>query len=450
MHRIHIPKNVSYIIKTLENNGFSAFVVGGCVRDSLLGNIPNDWDITTNATPHQIKALFDKTVDTGISHGTVTVLIDGIPYEVTTFRKDGEYKDSRHPEYVEYTDDLILDLSRRDFTVNAMAYNDKSGLVDHFGGINDLENSIIKCVGNPTTRFSEDALRMLRAVRFSAQLSFSIDKETLSALKEKSDDIIKISAERIHEELNKILLSDNAFLAFLTLHETTLLKNILPEFDRCFDTEQNIKYHLYNVGIHSLYVAENCSKKLYLKYAALLHDIGKPDCRNTDENGVDTFRNHAKLSTELSENILKRLKFDNKSIDKILRLIKFHDREIVVSKKAIKRAIIDVGDDIFEDLIDLKRAEVYAQNTMLTLPRLKTYNDIIEIYEEIQKNKEAMSLADLDINGNDILKLGYAGKDIGIILKNVLLHIINAPEDNQKEKILKFIKKNENLWLKNK
>lgn len=450
MHRIHIPQNVSYIIKTLESNGFDAYVVGGCVRDSLLGITPNDWDITTNATPLEIKSLFDKTIDTGIAHGTVTVLVDKNPYEVTTFRKDGEYKDSRHPEYVEYTNDLILDLSRRDFTVNAMAYNDTVGLVDHFGGINDLENSVIKCVGNPTTRFLEDALRMLRAVRFSAQLSFSIESETLSALKEKSDSIINISAERIHEELNKILLSDNVFSAFLTLHETNILKNILPEFDRCFDTEQNIKYHLYNVGVHSLYVVKNCSKRLYLKYAALLHDIGKPDCRKTDEFGIDTFRNHAKLSTELSESILKRLKFDNKSTDKILRLIKFHDREIVVSKKAIKRAVIDVGEDIFEDLIDLKKAEVYAQNTNLTLPRLKTYNDILDIYKEIQSNNEAMSLKDLDINGNDIMKLGFKGKEIGIILHKVLLHIINTPEDNQKEEILKIIKKNKNLWLKEK
>lgn len=450
MHRIHIPQNVSYIIKTLESNGFDAYVVGGCVRDSLLGITPNDWDITTNATPLEIKSLFDKTIDTGIAHGTVTVLVDKNPYEVTTFRKDGEYKDSRHPEYVEYTKDLMLDLSRRDFTVNAMAYNDTVGLVDQFGGINDLENSVIKCVGNPTTRFLEDALRMLRAVRFSAQLSFSIESETLSALKEKSDSIINISAERIHEELNKILLSDNVFSAFLTLRETNILKNILPEFDRCFDTEQNIKYHLYNVGVHSLYVVKNCSKRLYLKYAALLHDIGKPDCRKTDEFGIDTFRNHAKLSTELSESILKRLKFDNKSTDKILRLIKFHDREIVVSKKAVKRAVIDVGEDIFEDLIDLKKAEVYAQNTNLTLPRLKTYNDILDIYKEIQSNNEAMSLKDLDINGNDIMKLGFKGKEIGIILHKVLLHIINTPEDNQKEEILKIIKKNKNLWLKEK
>ncbi|MBR2500509.1 MAG: HD domain-containing protein, partial [Clostridia bacterium] len=286
--------------------------------------------------------------------------------------------------------------------------------------------------------------------RFSAQLSFSIESETLSALKEKSDSIINISAERIHEELNKILLSDNVFSAFLTLRETNILKNILPEFDRCFDTEQNIKYHLYNVGVHSLYVVKNCSKRLYLKYAALLHDIGKPDCRKTDEFGIDTFRNHAKLSTELSESILKRLKFDNKSTDKILRLIKFHDREIVVSKKAIKRAVIDVGEDIFEDLIDLKKAEVYAQNTNLTLPRLKTYNDILDIYKEIQSNNEAMSLKDLDINGNDIMKLGFEGKEIGIILHKVLLHIINTPEDNQKEEILKIIKKNKNLWLKEK
>ncbi len=449
MHKIHIPQDVSYIIKTLEDNGYSAFIVGGCVRDSLLGNVPNDWDITTNATPEKVKELFNKTIDTGIQHGTVTVLVGAKSYEVTTFRKDGDYKDSRHPESVEYTDDLVLDLSRRDFTVNAMAYNENFGLVDPFGGISDLEISLIKCVGNPTTRFSEDALRMLRAVRFSAQLSFSIHESVISALKEKSEDILNISAERIREELNKMLLSDNSFEAFLTLYETSLLKHILPELDRCFDTEQNIKYHLYNVGIHSLYVVKNCPKKLYLKYAALFHDIGKPDTKKTDTFGIDTFRNHSKLSTELAEKVLRRLKMDNKSIDKILRLIKYHDREIVLSRKAIKRAVLDIGDDIFEDLIELKSAEVYAQNTKLTFPRLENYNEILSIYQNIKTQKEAISVAELEINGNDVMNLGFKGKDIGTILQHTLLYIITNPEENKKEKILKIIKKNANLWLKN-
>lgn len=449
MQKIPLPQNVSNILKTFTDNGYRAFIVGGCVRDSIMGKIPNDWDITTNAKPKDIKRLFQKTVDTGIAHGTVTVIIDNEPYEVTTFRKDGEYIDGRHPEYIEYTDDLNADLSRRDFTVNAMAYNDTSGLLDPFGGIYDLQNNKIKCVGNPAERFKEDALRMLRAVRFSAQLSFTIEDDVKDALKDMAQTITKISSERIRDEINKIILSDNAEDAFLLLHECTILKYILPELDKCFTTQQNIKYHLYNVGVHSLKVVSNTSKKLHLRYAALLHDIGKPQCRKTDENGIDTFRNHAKVSTALSEKVLKRLRLDNKNIDKILRLILHHDREIIPQKKAVKRAVLDVGDDIFLDLIDLKKSEVFAQNTVYTLPRLNIYNNIIELYNDIKLQNEAMNLSSLDINGNDIINLGYSGKNIGIILNHVLLYIINNPESNKKEKIIKIIKKNVNKWLKN-
>lgn len=448
MLKINIPENVQEILTKLKENGHQAFIVGGCVRDSLLCKTPNDWDITTSALPYEIKNIFNKTIDTGIAHGTVTVIYNGYPFEVTTFRKDGEYKDSRHPESVEYTNDIVADLSRRDFTINAMAYNKDSGLIDPFSGVNDLNCSIVRCVGDPDVRFTEDALRMLRAVRFSAQLSFDIDKNTIKALNKKSADIKKISVERIREELNKILLSDNVISAFSLLHETEILKYILPEFDLCFTTEQNIKYHLYNVALHSMHVIKNCPNKLYLKYAALFHDIGKPGCKKTDENGVDTFRNHSTLSAVLTSRILRRMKMDNKSSDKILKLVASHDREIVPTKKAVKRAIIAIGDDeLFIDLLNFKRAEVYAQNTNYTLPRLETYDTIEKIYYEIKKNNEAMKLSDLNINGNDIIALGYKGKEIGIILNNVFLHVINNPTENEKEKILKIIKKNSKKWL---
>jgi len=448
MIKIQLPKNVSYIIKTLNDNGFQAFIVGGCVRDYMLNRTPNDWDVTTNAIPDEIKKLFKKTIDTGIEHGTVTVLIGDKPYEVTTFRKDGDYVDNRRPEFVEYTNDIIQDLSRRDFTVNAMAYNEETGLIDPYNGIEDLHNTVIKCVGNSVVRFSEDALRMLRAVRFSAQLSFFIDNEVIYALKKKATNIRNISAERIRDELNKILKTDYVEKAFDVLHTTTLLKYILPEFDICYDVKQNIKYHLFNVAVHSLKVVEHTPIKLYLRYAALLHDIGKPICKITDENGVDSFRNHAKVSTSLAENILKRIKMDNKNKDKILRLIFYHDREIVPTKKAVKRAVLDVGDDIFLDLINLKKAEVYAQNMKYTLSRLEVYDKIIDIYNEIKSLNEVMNLSSLEINGNDVIQLGYSGKEVGVILNNIFLYIIDNPESNNKEKILKIIKKNANKWLK--
>lgn len=433
-----LPKNVLFIINELEKNGFSAYAVGGCVRDSLLGIIPEDWDITTSAAPEKVKEIFKKTFDTGLKHGTVSVLLDGEIFEVTTFRKDGAYKDNRHPESITFSSSIEEDLARRDFTVNALAYNEKNGLVDCFDGISDLKNKIIRCVGDPDTRFLEDALRILRAVRFSAQKGFRIEEKTRASIKKNAALVQNLSVERILAELTKILLSSPDKLK--DLYDLGVLTYICPELCLCFKTEQNIKWHIYDVGTHSVEMIKHLPEKAYLRFAGLMHDWGKPYTKGVNSEGEDTFRNHAQKSVLLAEDFLNRYKFSNADKDKILRLIKHHDREIVPEKKYVKRAINAVGDDIFLDLIHLKRADCLSQNFALTAPRMD-YLDVLEtLYTEIKEKKEPFSVKNLKINGNDLIQLGFKGKEIGEILNDLLEKVIENPDLNEKELLIKIIK----------
>ena len=435
-----IPENVAYILKTLEENGFSSYVVGGCVRDYLLSTIPEDWDITTTATPAQVKMLFPKTIDTGLKHGTVTVLLEKEPFEVTTFRCDGDYVDSRRPETVSFTSSIEEDLARRDFTVNAMAYNPKHGLIDPFGGQEDLKEKVIRCVGEPDRRFGEDALRMLRAVRFAAQKDFTIEKNTLSSIQKNCFLVNHLSAERIISEITKILLSDRLD-TFDILYETGILQIIMPEMVRCFETPQNIKWHIYDVGHHSLCAVSHMKKVPYLRFAMLMHDWGKPLVKGLNPDGSDNFRNHAKESVLLAEKFMNLYKFSNHDKDKILRLIQFHDREIVANKKCVKRAANAVGNDIFLDLLDVKRADAKAQNVTLTAERLSYYDELEKIYQECKENKEPFSVKNLDIDGHDLINLGFEGKKIGEILQKLLEHVLDHPEDNQKNVLINLIHK---------
>ncbi len=436
---ILIPEKVNYVMQSLEENGFDAFAVGGCIRDSLLGITPDDWDITTSAKPKDIQKIFPRTFDTGTKHGTVSVLIDKEIFEVTTFRHDGVYKDNRHPEKVSFTTSITEDLARRDFTVNAMAYNTKQGLIDPFGGQKDLENKIIRCVGDADRRFQEDALRILRAVRFAAQKGFVIEKKTLRSIQKNSSLVQNLSVERIVSEITKILLSDHLDM-FDVLYKTGVLSNIMPEFCRCFKTEQNIKWHIYDVGHHTLCAVSHLDKKPYLRYAMLMHDWGKPMTKSQNPDGSDRFRNHATVSVDLAENWMNQYKFSNSDKDKILRLIKNHDREIITDKKCVKRAVNAVGDDIFLDLLNVKRADAKAQNFTLTKPRLAVYDELESLYHTIKENNEPFSVKNLNINGHDLMALGYQGKDIGDALHKLLEHVLEHPKDNQKDILIKKLK----------
>jgi len=437
---INIPKAVGRILDQLNQAGYEAFVVGGCVRDVILGRTPEDWDITTSAKPEQVKRLFPRTIDTGIAHGTVTVRMDHAGYEITTYRIDGEYLDNRHPESVEYTSNLTEDLKRRDFTINAMAYNPTYGLVDHFDGISDLENHIIKCVGDPGERFREDALRILRAIRFSAQLGFEIDEETKSAITEFAPNLKVISRERIQVELDKLLLSKEPWKIRLC-YETGISRFIMPWFDRMFATEQNTPFHDYNVGDHSIKVLMNIKADHYLRWAALLHDIGKPDVRTTDDKGIDHFYRHEMIGEEKARDILKDLRVDNKTIDIVTRLIRYHCYHPALTMPSVRRSINRIGKDIYPSFIALKEADMKGKSQFAHDKGKDEIRFIKEVYPEIVSANDCLSLKDLAVTGKDLVALGIKpGKEIGDILNQLLDIVLTDPEYNNKEYLLSRIK----------
>lgn len=422
---IDMPCEVIRIIDTLQKNNYRAYIVGGCVRDSLLGKAPKDWDITTDASTEEIKKLFDKTVDTGLKHGTVTVVINKVNYEITTFRS-GPLGSSHRIE-----DDLSL----RDFTMNSIAYNNSEGFIDPFFGKRDIENMVIRAVEDPNQRYAEDPLRMLRAIRFCAALNFEIDTNTLSAISKNCGLILKVSPERIRDELTKILVSDNP-MKLILLRETGLMKHILPEFDRCFDTTQNHPYHVHNVAIHTLHCVSNIENDSLLRWTMLLHDIGKAVTKTTDENGIDHFYGHPHKSVYIAENILRRLKFDNKFIDRVCLLIDHHDRKIEPDYRSVRRAVSKVGKDLFSDLLKVHRADIAGQNPEFLQERMHKINRVEEIYHEIKDKNQCIDVKDLAINGNDLIELGIEpGKEMGVILKKLLDKVIDDPDLNTKERL---------------
>jgi tRNA nucleotidyltransferase (CCA-adding enzyme) len=434
--KINMPEDVNKIINKLHQHDFKAYAVGGCVRDSLLGCNPNDWDITTSARPEAVKALFKQTIDTGLQHGTVTIRMNNESYEVTTFRIDGEYQDNRKPVEVAFTSDLVEDLKRRDFTINAMAYNNEEGVIDIFNGIKDLEEGIIRCVGNPEERFNEDALRMLRAVRFCAQLGFVIEDKTKEAIKNNAQLINYISAERINMELTKTLISDNPhFISYLVA--LNLMEQILDEFMVNVSLDQNNPHHIYTVDEHIFESLKHIEPTKTLRWTMLLHDIGKGYTKTTDESNRSHFYGHVEKSVQLSENILNRLKFDNKSRDEILKLVTFHDYRIKPEMKQVRKAVNKISDALFLDYLKVQRADVLAQSPQLQEEKLKNLEAIKTCYEKIKEEKQCTSLKDLKITGSDLINIGFnQGKEIGVILGQLLDLVIAQPQLNNKETLL--------------
>lgn len=435
-YRIEIPAGAARILKVLEANGYEAYVVGGCVRDSLLGKQPHDWDITTSALPLQVKALFSRTIDTGLKHGTVTIPSGREAYEVTTYRIDGEYLDGRHPSEVTFTASLREDLKRRDFTINAMAYNEKDGLQDFFDGISDLETHRIRAVGDPRKRFEEDALRILRAVRFSAQLGYTVEEGTLRAMRTLAPTLARISAERIAAELEKILVSphpDRLRMAY----ECGITAVILPEFDRCMETPQNNPHHIYNVGEHTMCALMQARPDRILRTAILLHDVGKPLCRSTDEKGIDHFYGHPEAGAKIAEEILRRLKSDNETRRKTVQLVRCHDREIRLTPAGVRQAIVRIGEDLFPLLLEVKEADMLAQSTFRREEKKAHIGRVRELYAEILEHKDCLTLRDLAVNGNDLIKYGVRpGKEMGRILHEMLEDVLAEPSHNDREYLL--------------
>ena len=435
---IDAPISVMKIIETLEQAGFQAYAVGGCVRDSLLGRNPSDWDITTSARPEQVKTLFSHTIDTGIQHGTVTVMLEHVGYEVTTYRIDGEYEDSRHPKEVIFTPLLTEDLKRRDFTINAMAWNPRAGIIDEFGGMEDLDEGIIRCVGSPEERFSEDALRMMRAVRFSAQLGYEIEPATKAAIRKLSPNLTHVSAERIQVELVKLVESMHPDYLRVA-YETGITKVVLPEFDLCMETEQHNPHHCYTVGEHILHSMLAIPSNRYLRLTMLLHDIAKPEKKKTDEQGIDHFHGHQEASGEMAKVILRRLKFDNETIRIVSKLISFHDYRFPAERRSVRRAVWKVGEDLFPMLLQVKEADTMAQSLYEREEKLEWIARVGELYQEILKDKECLSLKDLAVTGRDLIQAGCGpGPELGKILNEMLQDVLEHPEHNTKEYLLQF------------
>lgn len=439
---IILPKKVKIIIDTLCSQGYEAYAVGGCVRDSLLGRIPGDWDITTSAQPEEIKRLFRKTIDTGIEHGTVTVMIDGEGFEVTTYRIDGEYEDSRHPSEVTFTRNLEEDLKRRDFTINAMAYNDQMGIIDIFGGIQDLEARIIRCVGNAKERFGEDALRILRAVRFAAQLGFEIEEKTKDGMKELAPTLANISAERIQVELVKTLISPHPGL-LRTAYELGITKVIFPEFDRMMEKEQRTPDHMYNIGEHTVQSVEKIRADKVLRLTMLLHDVGKPLVKTVSENGQVHFGEHAEVGEKIARSILKRWKFDNDTLKKVTKLVYFHDYRMPAEMKDVRHAVNKMGEELFPLYIEVCLADIDAQSDLQKEEKLQHILEIQKCYTEIVQRKQCVSLKTLAVTGKDLIAMGMKpGKEIGETLNQLLDMVLDEPELNQKDTLEEKVKKN--------
>ena len=429
-----MPKNVDIAINLLQSAGFEAYAVGGCVRDSLLGKTPNDWDITTSAKPEDMKSVFADfhCIDTGIKHGTVTVVIDGEPLEITTFRLDGEYEDNRHPKSVTFTSDLGADLGRRDFTVNAMAYSKMTGTVDLFGGQNDLKNKIIRCVGDPDRRFNEDALRILRALRFASALDFEIEEKTAQSLLKNCALLGNISEERIAKELLKLVCGKGA-KRILTDFAPVLFE-ILPELQPMYKNSHDNPHHCYDIYEHTLIAVESIDPEPTLRFAMLLHDCGKPAVKKFDENGVAHFYGHQRISAEISAQILARLKVSNKFRDEILFLVSNHDRwELYENTEKMPRYLSKFGLDGVLKLLKVMRADVLAQSPEYRY-RLDQIADAEEIAKNLAEQKPCLSLRELQINGRTLMDIGIPqGRKLGAVLAQLLDEVIDGVTKNTQE-----------------
>lgn len=437
--KIQLPEKVNTIIQTLQEHGYEAYAVGGCVRDSLLGREPGDWDITTSASPDETKKLFARTVDTGIEHGTVTVLLGKEGFEVTTYRIDGKYEDSRHPTEVIFTRNLREDLLRRDFTINAMAYNDTEGIVDIFGGMDDLKRKIIRCVGNARERFGEDALRIMRGVRFAAQLGFSLEKETKEAMTELAPTLEKISAERIQTELVKLLVSDSPELIREAYH-LGITAVILPEFDEMMRTGQETKYHRYDVGEHTVQAVCNVPPDKVLRLTMLLHDVAKPEMKTVDADGTAHFKGHDIRGEQKAKEILRRLKFDNDTIRKVTKLVRWHDYRMPAEKKNVRKAMSKISAELFPMYLLVIRADILAHSMYRREEELENLSGLQKCYEEIVADHECVSLKQLAVTGTDLIGIGMKpGKQIGEVLNELLRIVLEYPEFNNKEHLLRFV-----------
>lgn len=438
MKKVKIPDGALCILNTLQAEGYEAFIVGGCVRDMLLGTEPHDWDICTSALPMEVKESLSqyRTLDTGLKHGTVTVLMQDGGYEVTTFRVDGSYSDGRHPDSVTFTRSIEEDLSRRDFTINAMAL-DASGehLIDPYHGREGLRLGVIRCVGDAAQRFQEDALRILRALRFASRLDYHIDYATQNAMRDNRGLLSQISRERIWDELSKILMTDSGWDYLHTFSD--ILLEFIPEFKDCIGLDQMNAWHRYNVFDHIIMSVAYAPQDLVIRTTMLLHDIGKPASMTVGEDGRGHFYGHQDISAQQAEAILRRLKCSNQFTHDVVELVKYHDMPIAPTAKAVRRALNLLGPEQLTRLFLVKRADTMAQSEMAQRNKLGEIAACEEVLAKVLSDQQAFSLKDLAISGKDLIAAGMAqGKGIGDALNLALEAVLDGTAANDKETLL--------------
>lgn len=428
-----MPKEVEEIIGHLNNAGYEAYVVGGCVRDSIMEKTPHDWDICTSATPEVVKSLFSHTTDYGMKHGTITVFVNKEGYEITTFRAETDYSDHRHPDTVEFVTDLNSDLSRRDFTINALAYNNESQLIDMFNGLDDIRNQIIRCVGNADERFKEDALRILRALRFAATLGFDIEDKTSEAIHYNVHLLKYIAEERKRDELMKLLGGN--YTTKILLEYSDVIAEVIPEIQLCVGFNQNNRYHCYDVYEHMVHAVENGITPIE-KFALLIHDIGKPHCYTEDKKGGH-FYGHPAISEEIAKDVVNHLKFDNDSKKTILELVKYHDIEIPITKKSVLKLLNRLGEERALQLMDVKLADILAHAPGTQDALIEKWKIFNRLLGEVLVEEDCFSRKNLAVNGNDIKALGVAeGPEIGQIIQTLMDEITSEQIANEKEVLL--------------
>lgn len=431
---MNIPEPVKRILKALEEHGHEAHCVGGCVRDSLLGREPGDWDVATSALPEETMALFPgRAAPTGLRHGTVTVREGTLPVEVTTFRTDGRYTDRRRPDSVAFTRSLRDDLSRRDFTVNAMGLDLRGTLTDPFGGREDLKNRLLRCVGSPEERFQEDALRILRCLRLAAVLGFDLEEETAQELRACRKLLRDVAAERIQVELTKLLCGPAAAEVLRKFPEVA--GTVVPELLPMVGFDQHSRYHCYDVWEHTLHALSEVPAEPVLRWAVLLHDVAKPRCYTRDERGGH-FYGHPTVSAEMADAILRRLKFDNATREAVITLVLWHDREIPRTEKSIRRALRKLGAARLRELTEVKRADNLGQAPAYRA-RLKDVEQIRRIMEDLLARDECVSMRQLAVNGRDMLALGLRGPEIGAALEELLSAVVDGDLPNQRSALLR-------------
>ncbi len=423
---IQIPEYALSVLTRLEDHGFEAYVVGGCVRDCLMGRVPADWDVCTSATPEEVLRVFRRfhVIKTGLQHGTVTVRSQQQNVEVTTFRLDGAYSDNRHPDAVTFVSRVEEDLARRDFTINAMAYSPTRGLVDAFGGQQDLEARLIRCVGEPDARFHEDGLRILRALRFAARFGFDLERETAYAIRRNRHLLENISAERLFKELKGILCGAGAGVRDILLGFPEVFASFLPELAPMVGFEQHNPHHLYDVWTHTAHAVAAIRPDEVLRLVMLFHDCGKPARFTLGEDGVGHFYGHPELSAELAETMLLRLKSDNATLDAVRVLVRYHDADFPKNRAGMRRFIGRLGEERMLQLFEIKAADMAAQSAYNRSARRAALTAARELYEEVCATPPAFTVKNLALNGSDLIAMGMQpGPAIRRVLETLLAEV---------------------------